>query len=154
MEDEGVGVNEVSVELQNDAQSQQGTLEKGTSEPVTTPSKGILGEEEEAEYKLYQAKIQEEMDASQVKRRAEEMLAKSNYTGASVEPAQPTAAQARKESLNIDSLLRLFKSDFFDSWIGISYLFRYPGAGVHDYLCNQLYQMPDPDMEFYLVELW
>ena len=76
------------------------------------------------------------------------------------------------KSLNIGSLLRLFKSDFFDSWmgtywtqryiektlinaitVGISYLFRYRQPGVYDYLCNRLYAVPDIDIEFYLVEL-
>ena len=56
--------------------------------------------------------------------------------------------------LNLGSLLRLFKSDFFDSWIAISYLFRYRSPGVHDYLCNELYNTPSEDIEFYLPELW
>jgi PI4KB/PIK1, accessory (PIK) domain len=55
--------------------------------------------------------------------------------------------------LNVGSLLRLFKSGFFDSWITISYLYKYPRAGVHDYLVNELYKMPDADVEFYIFQL-
>src|SRR3990167_1052376 len=55
---------------------------------------------------------------------------------------------------NIGSLLRLFKSEFFDPWIGISYLFKYRTRGVHDYLCEQLFSFSDDDIEFYLAELW
>lgn len=55
---------------------------------------------------------------------------------------------------NLGSLLRLFKSDFFDSWIAISYLYRYRSSGIHDYLCNEFYNTPNDDIEFYLSELW
>ena len=101
--------------------------------------------------------------------------------------AQP---QRSERHLNVGSLLRLFKSGFFDSWLGVSYLYKYPGyvspvtvccvlvasiaqlsfiynlqvyyhltlpaasPGVHDYLCNELYNLPDDDIEFYLVQLW
>lgn len=65
--------------------------------------------------------------------------------------AQP---QRSERHLNVGSLLRLFKSGFFDSWLGVSYLYKYPASpGVHDYLCNELYNLPDDDIEFYLVQL-
>jgi hypothetical protein len=57
--------------------------------------------------------------------------------------------------LNEGSLLRLFKSSYFDAWMNISYLWRYssPG-GIHDYLVNHLYSLPDKQTEFYLTQLW
>ena len=59
-----------------------------------------------------------------------------------------------KSDLNLGSLLRLFKSGFFDSWITVSYLYRYPETpGVHDYLVNELYKLSDEDVEFYLFQL-
>ena len=63
----------------------------------------------------------------------------------------------KKGSLNsssVGSLLRFFQSQFFDTWISVSYLYRYPSPGIHDYLCNALYSMPDDEIEFYLVQLW
>eukprot|EP01096_Ripella_sp_DP13-Kostka_P006490 TRINITY_DN2324_c0_g1_i2.p1 TRINITY_DN2324_c0_g1~~TRINITY_DN2324_c0_g1_i2.p1 ORF type:complete len:849 (+),score=275.90 TRINITY_DN2324_c0_g1_i2:188-2548(+) len=65
----------------------------------------------------------------------------------------PSTAKNSSGSQNIGSLLRLFQSEFFDSWMGVSYLFRYPSKGVHDYICNRLFSMPDDEIEFYLVEL-
>ena len=59
-----------------------------------------------------------------------------------------------KSSLNMGSLLRLFKSEFFDSFILVSYLFKYQNPGVHDYLCNELYKLKDTEIEFYLPQLW
>jgi phosphatidylinositol 4-kinase len=56
--------------------------------------------------------------------------------------------------LNLGSLLRLFKSSYFDAWMSVSYLWRYPSPGVHDYLVNQLYSLPDNQTEFYLTQLW
>lgn len=61
--------------------------------------------------------------------------------------------QESTASLNMGSLLRLFRSEFFDVWMCVSYLYRYPRPGVHDYLVNQLYTMPDDEVEFYLVQL-
>eukprot|EP01091_Cochliopodium_minus_P010362 TRINITY_DN2721_c1_g1_i1.p1 TRINITY_DN2721_c1_g1~~TRINITY_DN2721_c1_g1_i1.p1 ORF type:complete len:884 (+),score=279.68 TRINITY_DN2721_c1_g1_i1:127-2778(+) len=58
-----------------------------------------------------------------------------------------------KKTINMGSLLRLFKSEFFDSYILVSYLFKYQQAGVHDYLCNELYKLTDTDVEFYLPQL-
>lgn len=121
----------------------------------TTKEHPMLDDKAEEEYRLYQAKIKEEIEAAKLK--VDLMYQTSNYTNMS-QPVQPKSeieeSEQKRDSLNIDSLLRLFKSDFFDSWIGISYLFKYTSAGVHDYLCNQLYTMPDRDIEFYLIELW
>ena len=133
-----------------ETEEQNPELQQNTNSPLRT-SGSLLGAEEEKEYKIYQAKIMEEADAAKVKAKAQQMNEQSKYKSTS-SPKDDSAQ--RKESLNIDSLLRLFKSDFFDSWIGISYLFKYPGSGVHDYLCNRLYAMPDRDIEFYLIELW
>merc|ERR1712137_691074 len=132
-----------------ETEEQNPELQQNTNSPLRT-SGSLLGAEEEKEYKIYQAKIMEEADAAKVKAKAQQMNEQSKYKSTS-SPKDDSAQ--RKESLNIDSLLRLFKSDFFDSWIGISYLFKYPGSGVHDYLCNRLYAMPDRDIEFYLIEL-
>jgi len=35
----------------------------------------------------------------------------------------------------------------------VSYLYKYPLKGVHDYLCNELYKLADDEVEFYLVQL-
>eukprot|EP01097_Dermamoeba_algensis_P002290 TRINITY_DN1913_c0_g2_i1.p1 TRINITY_DN1913_c0_g2~~TRINITY_DN1913_c0_g2_i1.p1 ORF type:complete len:920 (+),score=215.47 TRINITY_DN1913_c0_g2_i1:40-2760(+) len=65
---------------------------------------------------------------------------------------QPITASSTS-NLNLGSLLRLFKSGFFDAWLNISYLFKHPITGVHDYLCNELYNLPDDDVEFFLLQL-
>jgi phosphatidylinositol 4-kinase len=55
---------------------------------------------------------------------------------------------------NLGSLLRLFKSDHFDAWMAISYLFRYSKQkGVFSYLCNEFYKLSDDDVEFYLAQI-
>mmetsp|Transcript_11841 Transcript_11841/g.13026 ORF Transcript_11841/g.13026 Transcript_11841/m.13026 type:complete len:673 (+) Transcript_11841:137-2155(+) len=56
-------------------------------------------------------------------------------------------------NINLGSLLRLFKSSYFDEWLCVSYIYRYPKPGVHDYLCNQLYQLKQSEIEFYLPQL-
>ncbi|KAF8980606.1 Phosphatidylinositol 4-kinase pik1alpha (PI4-kinase)(PtdIns-4-kinase) [Entomortierella lignicola] len=51
-------------------------------------------------------------------------------------------------------LLRLFKSEFFNAWIAISYLFKYPDAvGIQHYLCNELKKFPLGEIEFFLPQL-
>jgi hypothetical protein len=70
------------------------------------------------------------------------------------ESIQQTNTLRQASNNNLGSLLRLFKSDFFDAWIAISYLFRYQTSGVHDYLCNELYNTNEDDIEFYLIQLW
>mmetsp|Transcript_24070 Transcript_24070/g.78358 ORF Transcript_24070/g.78358 Transcript_24070/m.78358 type:complete len:622 (-) Transcript_24070:924-2789(-) len=53
----------------------------------------------------------------------------------------------------VDLLLRFFRSDFFNAWIAVSYLWRSQQEGVTSYLCNQLYDLPDQDIESYLNQL-
>jgi hypothetical protein len=56
---------------------------------------------------------------------------------------------------NVGSLLRFFQSMFFDSWITISYLYKFrEHAGVCDYLCNELYKFQERDVEKYIPQLW
>ncbi|KAI9317864.1 kinase-like domain-containing protein [Dichotomocladium elegans] len=51
-------------------------------------------------------------------------------------------------------LLRLFTSEFFNSWIAISYLFRYPdNVGIQHYLCRELKKFPISEIEFFLPQL-
>ncbi|KAG0192038.1 Phosphatidylinositol 4-kinase pik1alpha (PI4-kinase)(PtdIns-4-kinase) [Apophysomyces sp. BC1034] len=51
-------------------------------------------------------------------------------------------------------LLRLFTSEFFNSWIAVSYLFRYPdNVGIQHYLCNELKKFPISEIEFFLPQL-
>ncbi|RKP09988.1 kinase-like domain-containing protein, partial [Thamnocephalis sphaerospora] len=50
-------------------------------------------------------------------------------------------------------LLRLFNSEFFNSWIAVSYLFRYPeNIGIQHYLCNELRKFPLNEIEFFLPQ--
>jgi hypothetical protein len=52
-------------------------------------------------------------------------------------------------------LLRLFNSEFFNCWIAVSYLFRYPeNIGIQHYLCNELRKFPLSEIEFFLPQLW
>uniref|UniRef100_A0A7S1XGJ5 1-phosphatidylinositol 4-kinase n=2 Tax=Compsopogon caeruleus TaxID=31354 RepID=A0A7S1XGJ5_9RHOD len=61
---------------------------------------------------------------------------------------------SRNSSSNLGWLLRLFKSDFFDAWMAVTYLYKYRGStGVQDYLCNELYSLNDADLETYLPQL-
>ncbi|KAI7885089.1 hypothetical protein K492DRAFT_234424 [Lichtheimia hyalospora FSU 10163] len=51
-------------------------------------------------------------------------------------------------------LLRLFTSEFFNSWIAVSYLFRYPdNVGIQHYLCSELKKFPISEVEFFLPQL-
>ncbi|KAF9912246.1 Phosphatidylinositol 4-kinase pik1alpha (PI4-kinase)(PtdIns-4-kinase) [Lobosporangium transversale] len=51
-------------------------------------------------------------------------------------------------------LLRLFKSEFFNAWIAVSYLYKYPDAvGIQHYLCNELKRFPLEEVEFFLPQL-
>ncbi|KAI8393409.1 kinase-like domain-containing protein [Radiomyces spectabilis] len=51
-------------------------------------------------------------------------------------------------------LLRLFTSEFFNSWIAVSYLFRYPdNVGIQHYLCSELEKFPASEIEFFLPQL-
>eukprot|EP00741_Cyanophora_paradoxa_P023677 tig00021612_g22871.t1 len=66
--------------------------------------------------------------------------------------AKPTDGSAPPPK-NLGSLLRLFKSQFFDAFIAITYLHKYDHQGVQDYLCNELYKYPDEVIEQYLPQL-
>lgn len=78
--------------------------------------------------------------------------ATATATASSSTPAMADVRRAASD-LNLGSMLRFLRSGFFDSWIGISYLYKYPSEGIHTYLCNELYNLPDDDIEFYLVQL-
>ncbi|KAJ2162170.1 Phosphatidylinositol 4-kinase pik1alpha (PI4-kinase)(PtdIns-4-kinase) [Coemansia sp. RSA 552] len=55
---------------------------------------------------------------------------------------------------NSSLLLRLFTSQFFDCWLAVSYIFRYPDlVGVQHYLCNELRKFPRAEVEFFLPQL-
>jgi hypothetical protein len=53
-------------------------------------------------------------------------------------------------------LLRLFQSEFFNTWIAVSYLFKYPEVvGIQHYLCSRLRdEFPVEDVQFLLPQLW
>ncbi|RKP23463.1 hypothetical protein SYNPS1DRAFT_30789, partial [Syncephalis pseudoplumigaleata] len=56
-------------------------------------------------------------------------------------------------SSNHQLLLRLFNSEFFNSWLAVSYLFRYPdNIGIQHYLCNELRKFPLNEIEFFLPQ--
>lgn len=56
--------------------------------------------------------------------------------------------------LSMGWLLRLFRSQFFDAFMAVTYLYRYRDAGgVHDYLCNQLYALADADLETFMPQV-
>lgn len=51
-------------------------------------------------------------------------------------------------------LLRLFTSEYFNAWIAISYIFKYPdNVGIQHYLCSQLKKFPVGEIEFFLPQL-
>jgi hypothetical protein len=64
-------------------------------------------------------------------------------------PAQPVPPPTGKTDL----LLRFFDSQFFDSWIALTYLYKSNSPGVQDYLCNRLYELPEAGLERYLLQL-
>ncbi len=75
-----------------------------------------------------------------------EPLTASTVTMMSMEPIS---------AANVGSLLRFFQSMFFDSWITISYLYKFrEHAGVCDYLCNELYKFQEREVEKYIPQLW
>lgn len=56
--------------------------------------------------------------------------------------------------LSMGWLLRLFRSQFFDAFMAVTYLYRYrDSGGVHDYLCNQLYALADADLETFMPQV-
>ncbi|KAJ2747625.1 Phosphatidylinositol 4-kinase pik1alpha (PI4-kinase)(PtdIns-4-kinase) [Coemansia sp. BCRC 34301] len=64
------------------------------------------------------------------------------------------SAHSSDMATNSSLLLRLFTSQFFDSWLAVSYLFRYPHIpGVQHYLCNELRKFPLDEVEFFLPQL-
>jgi len=74
-----------------------------------------------------------------------EPLTASTVTLMSMEPIS---------AANVGSLLRFFQSMFFDSWITISYLYKFrEHAGVCDYLCNELYKFQEREVEKYIPQL-
>ncbi|KAA8491352.1 Phosphatidylinositol 4-kinase [Porphyridium purpureum] len=66
----------------------------------------------------------------------------------------PRKEERRLRSLSMGGLLRLFRSEFFDAYMAVTYLYRYrTNPGVQDFLCNELYGLRDADMEDYLPQL-
>lgn len=70
----------------------------------------------------------------------------------------PSKVESARSSAEYSSrkgwLLRLFQSDFFNTWIAVSYLFRYPDIGIQYYLCEELKKSPLIEIEFILPQLW
>eukprot|EP00177_Eucheuma_denticulatum_P005721 GFKZ01010430.1.p1 GENE.GFKZ01010430.1~~GFKZ01010430.1.p1 ORF type:complete len:912 (+),score=165.91 GFKZ01010430.1:176-2911(+) len=63
-------------------------------------------------------------------------------------------ANTSSAPLSMGWLLRLFRSDFFDAFMAVTYLYRYRHSrGVHDYLCNELYQLSDADLETFMPQV-
>ncbi|KAI9229929.1 MAG: hypothetical protein DHS80DRAFT_13146, partial [Piptocephalis tieghemiana] len=51
-------------------------------------------------------------------------------------------------------LLRFFQSDFFNSWIALSYFLRYSdNVGIQHYLCDRLWEFPYEEILFFLPQL-
>ena len=50
-------------------------------------------------------------------------------------------------------LLRFFKSEFFDCWIAVSYLFKYKTIGIQDYICRLMRKFPTEQVQFFLPQL-
>ncbi|KCZ76240.1 hypothetical protein H311_02766, partial [Anncaliia algerae PRA109] len=48
-------------------------------------------------------------------------------------------------------LYKLFNSKYFDTWMAVSYLHRYPCIGIHKYICNKL--RTRDDLELVLPQL-
>ncbi|SAL99253.1 hypothetical protein [Absidia glauca] len=60
----------------------------------------------------------------------------------------------KQHIMSNELLLRLFRSEFFNSWIAVSYLFRYSGnLGIQHYLCSELNTFPLSEIEFFLPQL-
>lgn len=67
---------------------------------------------------------------------------------------KPSPSPNKSAPLSMGSLLRLFRSDFFDAFMAVTYLYRYrESRGVHDYLCNELYKISDADLETFMPQL-
>lgn len=85
--------------------------------------------------------------------------ARANKTSRSMEITvknldEDAGVKRSQSSFSMDSLLRLFRSDFFDAFMAVTYLYRYRDTtGVNDYLCNELYQLSDADLEAFMPQL-
>jgi len=82
----------------------------------------------------------------------------SSDAAAAAEPLTPSTVTLMSmepiSAANVGSLLRFFQSMFFDSWITISYLYKFrEHAGVCDYLCNELYKFQEREVEKYIPQL-
>ncbi|KAJ2786709.1 Phosphatidylinositol 4-kinase pik1alpha (PI4-kinase)(PtdIns-4-kinase) [Coemansia interrupta] len=80
----------------------------------------------------------------------------SDAKGDSAADTTTTIADSKPSDTTKNSslLLRLFTSQFFDTWLAVSYLFRYPNiVGVQHYLCNELRKFPLEEVEFFLPQL-
>lgn len=77
--------------------------------------------------------------------------AEQNPTG----PVSSRSSQSTNpDGFSRDSLLRLLRSDFFDAWMAVTYLYRYRASrGVQDYICNELYHLSDADLEAFLPQI-
>ncbi|KAF9764144.1 Phosphatidylinositol 4-kinase beta [Nosema granulosis] len=40
-------------------------------------------------------------------------------------------------------LKKLFNAEYFDTWLAVSYLYRYPSVGIHQYICRKLQYSDD-----------
>ena len=54
-----------------------------------------------------------------------------------------------------DSLLKLFRSEYFTMDMLIEYLYkRFDDPGLQDYLLNKVFSLSEQDLDFYLPQLW
>lgn len=71
------------------------------------------------------------------------------------EPREIFGLNSEVETTNVkvDSLLRLFQSEYFDAHLHMTYLYKMEAPGVHTYLVNELYKFTDEDIDYYLPQL-
>ncbi|KAJ1950710.1 Phosphatidylinositol 4-kinase pik1alpha (PI4-kinase)(PtdIns-4-kinase), partial [Linderina pennispora] len=83
-----------------------------------------------------------------------ELQAPTHLSSASSPQPTDSSSSVVEHSTNSSLLLRLFTSQFFDSWLAVSYLFRYPQmVGAQHFLCNELRKFPIEEVEFFLPQL-
>eukprot|EP00047_Mylnosiga_fluctuans_P014833 m.41499 g.41499 ORF g.41499 m.41499 type:complete len:711 (+) comp5674_c0_seq2:24-2156(+) len=74
-------------------------------------------------------------------------------TDSAVFESPDSAAGGGENGTRLASLLRLFKSEFFDMSMAIMYLHRYKDEEVHKFICGHMEAFQDEDIEFYLPQI-
>ena len=108
---------------------------------------------EEEDYDVIDVKNENIKSAEKIRKKVAKKANRNNDSLPSLLRDSTIIIKHDKKKKYDGSLLRLFKSDFFNVHLLITHLLRSKNEGTMDYLINELYTESLEDIDFYMPQL-